>query len=115
MTTTLAAPTDAVAWIRFRAALGVAVRARPVLGSAAAVIAWIGFSALAFLVTPDQVALGGVDAGLPTATTATLMSAIDAHPVSSTAAGCSPPPTSSARSCSAWPCGGQSRAGPRSP
>jgi acyl-CoA synthetase (AMP-forming)/AMP-acid ligase II len=64
---------------------GVAMRARPLLGTIAAVIAWLGFADLAFLITPDQAALGGVDAGLPTATTAALMSAVDQNPVTSTA------------------------------
>ena len=34
----------------------VAMRARPVLGTFAAVIAWIGFTGLAFLLTPDLTA-----------------------------------------------------------
>jgi hypothetical protein len=63
----------------------VAMRARPLLGGVAAVLAWLGFANLAFLVTPDQVALGGVDVGLPSATTAALMSAIDQNPVTATA------------------------------
>jgi hypothetical protein len=64
---------------------GVAVRARPVFGSIGAVVAWVGFGSLPFLVTPDQAALAGVDAGLPTATTAALLSALNAHPVASAA------------------------------
>ena len=36
----------------------VAMRARPVLGTVAAVIAWIGFTGLAFLVTPDLSSTG---------------------------------------------------------
>jgi hypothetical protein len=64
---------------------GVALRARPVLGAIAAVIAWVGFANLAYLVTPDQAALGGVDAGLPTAPTAALLTAIAQDPVTSTA------------------------------
>jgi hypothetical protein len=63
----------------------IAMRARPVLCTVAAVIAWVGFSNLAFLITPDQAALGGVDAGLPTATTAALLSAIGQSPVAATA------------------------------
>ncbi|HKQ40998.1 MAG TPA: hypothetical protein VJT79_00855, partial [Pseudonocardia sp.] len=66
---------------------GAAMRARPVLGTVAAVIAWVGFSGLAFLVTPDQVARAGVDAGLPTDAIAALMSAIDQSAVASTATG----------------------------
>src|SRR5689334_13554106 len=65
---------------------GVAMRARPLLGTVAAVIAWVGFSGLAYLVTQDQVARAGFDAGLPTDATAALMSAIDQSAVASTAA-----------------------------
>ena len=63
----------------------VAMRARPVLGTVAAVIAWIGFTGLAFLVTPDLTAQAATDAGLPTATAAALLTAIDWNPVASTA------------------------------
>jgi hypothetical protein len=63
----------------------VAVQARPRLGMAAAVTAWLGFANLAFLITPDQAAPAGHDAGLPTTTTAALLSAIDQNPVASTA------------------------------
>jgi hypothetical protein len=63
----------------------IAVQTRPRLGTAAAVIAWLGFANLAFLVTPDQAALAGHDAGLPTATTADLLSVIDQNPVASAA------------------------------
>ncbi len=63
----------------------VAVQTRPRLGMAAAAIAWLGFANLAFLITPDQAALAGHDAGLPTATTAALLSAIDQNPVATTA------------------------------
>jgi hypothetical protein len=64
---------------------GAAMRARPVLGTVAAVIAWVGFSGLTFLISPDQVARAGFDAGLPTDATAALMSAIDESAVTSTA------------------------------
>lgn len=63
----------------------IAVRARPVLGTIAAVLAWCSFATLPFLITPDQIALGGVEAGLPTATTAALMTAAAVHPVSTAA------------------------------
>ena len=63
----------------------VAMQTRPRLGTAAAVIAWLGFANLAFLITPDQAALAGHDAGLPTATTAALLSAIDQNPVATAA------------------------------
>lgn len=63
----------------------VAVRARRVLGTVAAVLAWCAFATLPFLVGPDQIALAGVDAGLPTATTAALMTAAVGHPVSTAA------------------------------
>jgi len=63
----------------------VAMHARPRLGTAAAAIAWLGFANLAFLITPDQAALAGHDAGLPTATTAALLSALDQNPVAATA------------------------------
>ena len=72
---------------------------------AAAVIAWIGFTNLAFLVTPDQAALAGNDAGLPTATTAALLSAIDRNPVASTA------PRSSSQATSWAPSSSASRSG----
>jgi hypothetical protein len=88
---------SAVLWLSWLALLtlplgvlvvgGVAVRARPVLGAVAAVITWVSFGSLTFLVTPDQAALAGVDAGLPDATTAVLLAAIDHHPVASTATG----------------------------
>jgi hypothetical protein len=64
---------------------GAAMRARPVLGTVAAVIAWVGFSGLAYLVTQDQVARAGFAAGLPTDATAALMSAIDQSALASTA------------------------------
>jgi hypothetical protein len=63
----------------------VAMRARPVLGTVAAVLAWVGFAGLTFLITPDLVAVAAADAGLPTATTATLLTAINGNAVSSTA------------------------------
>ena len=63
----------------------VATQSRPRLGTAAAVIAWLGFANLAFLITPDQAALAGHDAGLPTATTAAFLSAIDQNPVATAA------------------------------
>jgi hypothetical protein len=63
----------------------VAVRARPVLGTVAAVVAWIAFANLAFLVGPDQIALAGVEAGLPATSTAALLEASVAHPVSTVA------------------------------
>jgi len=65
----------------------VAVRARPVLGTVAAVLAWLGFATLPFLVGPDQIALAGLDAGLPGPVTAALVTAAVAHPVSATATG----------------------------
>ena len=59
------APESAVIWLSYLGLLtlplgvlivsGVAARARPVLGGVAAVLAWTGFSGLAFLITPDQV------------------------------------------------------------
>lgn len=86
---------SAVLWLSYLALLTmplavlivsrVAMRARPVLGTVAAVIAWIGFSGLAFLVTPDLTAQAATDARLPTATTAALLTAIDGNPVASTA------------------------------
>jgi hypothetical protein len=86
---------SAVLWLSWLALLtlplgvlivsGVAVRARPVLGAVAAVLTWVGFGSLAFLITPDQAALAGVAAGLPDATTAALLAAMDGHPVASTA------------------------------
>lgn len=63
----------------------VAVRVRPVLGTVAAVLAWFAFATLPFLVGPDQIALAGVEAGLPNATTAALLTASVVHPVSTAA------------------------------
>ncbi|MEJ2864907.1 hypothetical protein [Actinomycetospora flava] len=63
----------------------VAVRARPVLGTVAAVLAWCSFATLPFLVSPDQIALAGVEAGLPTPATAAVLDAAAAHPVSAAA------------------------------
>ncbi len=63
----------------------IAARARPVLGTVAAVIAWVAFANLAFLVGPDQIALAGVEAGLPGTATAALVEASVAHPVSTVA------------------------------
>jgi hypothetical protein len=63
----------------------VAVRARRLLGSVAAVVAWCAFATLPFLVGPDQIALAGVDAGLPNASTAALLTAAVVHPVSTAA------------------------------
>jgi len=63
----------------------VAVRTRRVLGTVAAVVAWCAFATLPFLVTPDQIALAGVDAGLPTPVTAGVLDASAAHPVSAAA------------------------------
>lgn len=87
---------SAVLWLAYLALLtlpiGVlvaswlAVRARPVLGGIAAVLAWIGFTSLFFLVATDQVALAAPAAGLPPTTVAALGAAIDAHPTSSIAA-----------------------------
>jgi hypothetical protein len=87
--------TTAVLWLSLVALLtlplgvlvvgAVAVRARPVLGTVAAVIAWFSFANLAFLVGPDQIALAGVEAGLPSTATAALFEASVAHPVSTAA------------------------------
>ena len=63
-----------------------AVRARPVLGGIAAVLSWIGFTSLFFLLAADQVALAAPAAGLPPTTVAALGAAIAAHPTSSIAA-----------------------------
>ncbi|MDD7937754.1 hypothetical protein PHK61_04880 [Actinomycetospora lutea] len=63
----------------------VAARARPVLGTVAAVVAWIGFANLAFLVPADLMARAGVAAGLPEGSTAALVAAVAADPVSSLA------------------------------
>ncbi|WP_433783085.1 hypothetical protein ACQPX6_24285 [Actinomycetospora sp. CA-101289] len=63
----------------------IAARARPVLGTIAAVIAWLAFANLAFLVGPDQIALAGVEAGLPATATSALLDASMAHPVSAVA------------------------------
>lgn len=63
----------------------VAMRVRPQLGTIAAVVAWVAFASLAFLVTPDLAAQAGADAGLPPATTAAVLTAIESNPVASTA------------------------------
>jgi hypothetical protein len=64
---------------------GAAVRSRPVLGSVAAVVAWVGFATLPFQISPDQIALGGVDAGLPNAATTALLASSAAHPAATAA------------------------------
>jgi len=64
---------------------GIAARVRPVLGTVGAVIAWVGFAMLAFLIGPDQIAQAGVDAGQPAGTTAAFLAASTAHPVSAVA------------------------------
>lgn len=87
---------SAVIWLAYLALLtlpiGVlvasrlAVRARPVLGGIAAVLAWIGFTSVFFLLATDQVALAAPAAGLSPTTVAALGAAIGAHPTSSIAA-----------------------------
>jgi hypothetical protein len=62
-----------------------AVRARPVLGTVAAVLAWVGCATLPFQISPDQIALAGVEAGLPNAATTALLTSSAAHPTASVA------------------------------
>jgi hypothetical protein len=61
----------------------VAMRARPVLGTGAAVVAWIGFMSLFATVAFDSIAFAGARAGVPASTLAALGAALDAEPITS--------------------------------
>jgi len=79
---------SAVVWLTYVALLtlplgvliasGLAVRARPMLGGVAAVLSWVGFTSLFFVVGADQLVLAGSEAGVPAQTIAALGTA--AHP-----------------------------------
>jgi hypothetical protein len=63
-----------------------AIRARPVLGAVAAVVAWVGFTSLfASVAIGDYLAQAAPSTGTPTATTAALLDAANALPATSTA------------------------------
>lgn len=62
-----------------------AMRARPVLGTVAAVVAWIGFTSLFAVTFPERLALAAPTAGVDPATVAALAVAVDAHPTASVA------------------------------
>lgn len=58
----------------------VAVAARPVLGTIAAVLAWVGFTSLFWVTASDQLVLAAPRAGVPPGTVAALADALDANP-----------------------------------
>jgi hypothetical protein len=58
----------------------VAVRARPVLGRVAAIVAWVAFASLPFLAATDQIPLAAPAAGLSPTTAGELTAAVAAHP-----------------------------------
>lgn len=58
-----------------------AMRARPVFGTVAATVAWIGFMSLFASIAYDWIALAGARAGVPIPTLAALGTALDADPV----------------------------------
>jgi hypothetical protein len=58
----------------------VAVLARPVLGRVAAVLGWLAFTSLPFLVATDQIPLAAPTAGLSPAAAGALTDAVGAHP-----------------------------------
>jgi len=62
-----------------------AVRTRPVLGTVAAALSWIGFMSLFLVIGTDQVAQAAGDADVPVPTAVALIDAIDAHPQASVA------------------------------
>lgn len=88
---------SAVIWLGYVALLtlplgvlvvgGLAVRARPVLGGLGAVLAWLGFTSLAFLVASDVATLAGVTAGLPAAAVVAVTAAVDGSAAASVAVG----------------------------
>lgn len=87
---------SAVLWLTYLALLTLplsvlivsrlAVRIRPVLGSVAAVLAWLGFTSLFFTTTIDHLALAAAETGVPPSTVAALSGAVDAHPAAVVAA-----------------------------
>ena len=62
-----------------------AVRTRPMLGGVAAVLSWVGFTSLFFVVGSDQLALAAPVAGVPAQTVAALGAAVDTHPATAVA------------------------------
>lgn len=63
-----------------------AIRARPVLGAVAVVVAWLGFSSLfASVAIGDYLAQAAPVSGSPTSTTAAPLDAVNALPATSTA------------------------------
>lgn len=64
-----------------------AMRARPVLGGVAAVVAWVGFASLAYVVGSDQVIQAAIDTGLAPAQAAAVSAAVEVPPVAGVATG----------------------------
>lgn len=64
---------------------GLALRARPVLGTVAATVAWVGFLSLFAITGIDQLAPAAAATGLPVAETVALDAAAAAHPAASLA------------------------------
>jgi hypothetical protein len=64
----------------------VAMRARPVFGTIAAVVAWLGFASMfASVVASDYAVQAATTSGIPGSSTATLLDAMAAHPATSVA------------------------------
>jgi hypothetical protein len=60
-----------------------AMRSRPVLGTVAAAVAWIGFVSLFASIAFDSLALAGARAGVPVPTVSAMGAALDAEPLTS--------------------------------
>ncbi len=65
----------------------VAILARPVLGTIAATVAWLGFLSLFATTYVDIVALAAPDSGMSTTAVASLIDAMDAQPIAGIAIG----------------------------
>jgi hypothetical protein len=59
------------------------MRSRPVLGTVAAAVAWIGFVSLFASIAFDSLALAGARAGVPVPTVSAMGAALDAEPLTS--------------------------------
>ncbi|RZT86065.1 hypothetical protein EV383_2953 [Pseudonocardia sediminis] len=81
---------SAVLWLAYLALLTlplgvlvvgrVAAAARPVLGTVAAVLSWVGFTSLFWVTASDQLVLAAPRAGVAPGTVAALSGALDANP-----------------------------------
>jgi hypothetical protein len=88
----------AVLWLTYVAVLALpigvllacrlAIRTRPLLGTVAAVLAWLGFGSLPASVTlSDYAALAAASGGVPTLTTAAMLDSLAGSPPTATATG----------------------------